>query len=211
MLVTQLFVSLLFIGTSQVIVGTMRGDPRVLSHEHTRDVVVEFYKRSSVLLDNPRTIGRLPLAHRRESGASIGCEVDGRYYRLTQGFNSGMYPVIVRGLIAVEQVPDEAVVTEKGVKYANDSVGSPLWRLVPGYVAIGRRFGERDEVPGTIEDIRSGVIKNQDVVWSSEHERYIRDKSKNPELVNTQRIYGSREAEAIVIVGQILSELETAA
>lgn len=119
----------------------------------------DLYARANTFLHDYENPQLLHFAHTL-GVASVGHEVEGSYYRLTDSFRRSGFHIRVPDLVAVEQVPDEAIAQTSNGQVANDSVGDRLWRLRPARIAYA--LGSFDDVfPACIED-----FANTELEWS---------------------------------------------
>jgi hypothetical protein len=139
--------------------------------------------------------------------ASVGQEVEGSYYRLTDSYACGSFHAQVRDLIAIELVPDEATVSERqGRRLADPRVGERLWRLRPARIAYA--FGGFDNVyQAAIEDLAETELETNHANRTHDHDSYSAPEYYIPNRNYRNIIEGEQLERAQHVVSLLLDKL----
>ncbi len=172
----------------------------------------DLYERAFAFLHDSRNPQRLYFAHSL-GVASVGHEIEGTHYRLTDSYGHGSYhTMMVQDLVAVEVVPDEAVIEDARERRADPYVGERLWRLRSARIGYAG-MGFDDVFPAVIEDlaqtellsmrVNRGYDRPKEVEYSLPL-RNFRNQLEDERLEQAQHVVG-------VLLDKLICEAEVGA
>jgi hypothetical protein len=172
--------------------------PDALSLERPVATLTNLYEQGRFFLDldfeNPK---RLSFAHGL-GRASIGQQIGDTFYRLTDSYSrDGGYSEKLSGLVAVEEVPDPAVIeSKKDGLIADHRVGVRKWRVRPARKSYSYRGSSS---PSVIENFSRIDLRSSDIEDAyHDHEYWIPEVNLPAELEGEELEFATQSIRSLL-------------